>query len=229
VGGAIGAIIIIMNQQDIVTEFGIFARDWAEQLAGLNGNPTYRPIAQQWAEGKLVGGFDTFVVSNLIWFPIIAIMNWILFGFLTWLFTKIMGGTSDAAGFLGSLSFGAFFSTIGISMLLADQSGQVFAMLPGLGGESGSGSLVSPQTALGVLTIIGIIFTVYGLVLSLMAVNLAPENTVGQTVGVMVFLLVITGGIAYLIMSQAIQPNMSEFVSKVQNIDMSRPGSEMPQ
>ena len=212
-GGSIGTLILLLNQSKLAAAWEQYSSSTASGLAMLNSNLNYRGIAQEWAQGKLDSNFSSYVVDNLIWLPVVLTVLWIVIGLLTFFFSKILGGQTTAAGFLGAVAYGTFFINIAVGLLgVALIQAMAAKSMPPLDGMS----------------IAGLVLLAYGLILWLMGANTAPENTSGQTAGVMIFLLIIIGGVAFLIYSQVVDPKYKEFAAAVESLDPSK-GQEIPQ
>jgi hypothetical protein len=188
-GGVIATLIMVANQQKLSQEFNTYADTVASDLAAANGNPNYRDIAKATALDTLNRGFDTHVVKNLLAAPFVFIGLWLFIGIFTFLFSKMLGGTTTAANLLGTTAYSAFFVTIGIGLA------SVFII-----------RMIAAQAAAGSATpdglgIAGLLLILFGVVLFAMGVTQAADLSSGQTIGVLLFLVIVLGGASYGIMN----------------------------
>ena len=183
-GGLIGAFALLAQQRALVQLFHEYAVKVCNDVAMLNNNENYREIAARWGYESMDANFDVFVASNLVFFPILMVLIWLLVGTICFAASKLFGGTGTYGGVLGSLAYGSFFASIGLGFVAL--LGMEVAM---------SGGREVPTVS--VLAIIGLLLLIYALVLFLMGISQSSELTAGQVVGIIIVLLIVLGGIGY--------------------------------
>ncbi len=208
-GGMIGSVFLLLNKVMILEEFQSFATSVGNYVAQGNGSEIYRPDAAAWGTTVLTSGFDLYIVSNFIFFPVIAVVCWLLAGSLMYMFAKLLGGLGELSEFLGSVAYGAMFMAIGCAMsfVLKVQMLSMFSSLVGSGGVS--------QPSPDAISIIGLVLTLYGLILFIIGIGQGASITGGQVVGVVLIYLILVGVICYLIQSQLITPALEDFTTQI--------------
>jgi hypothetical protein len=209
-GGLIGTLVLFFKQSALVAAWTAYAENSAHTLAMANSNTNYRDIAEAYALSKLNANFSIYGLDMLVFLPMMLAVLWIVVGLLAFLFAKLFGGNTTLASFLGSLAFGSFFINIGIGLLGLFAINTVDAL-----SRQGTPSFDA-------MSIIGAILFVYGLILWIIAVNVAPENTTGQTIGVLIFVAVLLAGTAVLLQIQVFEPTYTQFKTNVETLDMSK-------
>ena len=212
-GGMIGSVVLLLNQVLIAEEFTSIATLVGNSIAESNYSEVYRLDAAAWGTSMLVNGFETNILSNFIFFPVIAVICWLLSGSLLYMFSKLLGGLGELSEFLGSLAYGAMFMSIGFAMSFV-----TYVQSLGLVGSLvGTGNITPPSPD--AISIVGIVLSIYGLVLLLIGISQGASITGGQVVGVVLIYLILIGLTSYLIQSQAVAPAFEDFTIKIINHD----------
>ena len=205
-GGLIGAFGLLAKQSAMTQAFHEYATTICNGVAQLNNNANYRDIAATWGVNALDSNFDIFVTSNLVFFPIVMVVMWLIVGSVSYVGSRMLGGQSSYGAFLGSLAYGSFFASIGLG----------FLTLYGIQALNGYAAETTPTPA--ALAIVGIVLLIYALVLFLMGIAQGADLAGGQVVGVLVVLLIVLGGIGIGLYYYA-QPAVESFTAEIQNYD----------
>ncbi|MBN2081787.1 YIP1 family protein [bacterium] len=203
-GGLIGTFGLLATQSLLTGSFHNIAVSLCNSAALLNSNANYRDIAAQYGISVMDGNFDIYVTSNLVFFPILMVVLWILVGSICFVASKVFGGQGSYGNFLSGLAYAAFFYSIGLA----------FAMPDSLAAYSASLEMVTASPS--VLGIIGSILMLYGIVLFIMGISQGADMAGGQVIGVVVVLLVVLGGLSYLGYYYA-TPIWQEFTNSIQS------------
>jgi Yip1 domain len=185
IGSMIATILLLYGKEAISTGFKDYSSAVAESLATQNSNQTYHDQVRDWARNRLDSGFETIITSNLMTFCVVIPILWFIVGFFAWLMTKIFGGPATLGNFLGTTAYSSFFFSIGLGLAGAALAGMV-----------ASTATQSPPTLDG-LAIGGLVLMAYGLIIFIMGMNNAAELSAGQTVGALIFLIIVLGGASY--------------------------------
>lgn len=204
VGGMIATILLLYNKEGVSTQFNDYSSSVAESLATQNTNQTYHEQIRDWARNRLDSSFDTVVTSNLMSFCVVIPILWFVVGFFAWLMTKIFGGGATLGNFLGTCAYASFFTSIGLGLAGVALAGFV-----------ASTATTAPPTLDG-LAIAGLVLVAYGVILFVMGVNNAAELSGGQTIGAIIFLLIVLGGAGYGGFYQG-QQMFGKFAAEVKN------------
>jgi hypothetical protein len=212
--GTIATIIFLVNQPKVVATFDNYAGMMATDIAAGNSNATYRDVAKDMAQKTMNDNFDIFFVQNTIMLPLFFVALWLVIGFLSFLFARIMTTGITAVDMLGTTAYSAFFSIIGLAL-----AGTLVIELAG----QGVGITPAPSPA----AIAGVVLILYAVVLFLMGVNQAADLTAGQTIGVIIILLIVLGGAGFLIKKQGGE-KFAEFKGRIQSFNPANrtPGAE---
>lgn len=198
-GGLIGTAVLLLKKTEIVDKFHEYARGVADFAAQANPSEIYRGDAADWGFNQLSMGFDNFVVSNFIFYPVVMVIIWLLIGIFCYLFSRMFGGMCAAGDFLGSVAYGSFFFAIGL----------------GLSFPTAVAALADPAALQpDVMGIIGVLLLIYGLVLSIIGMMQAAGLSGAQVVGVVLIMLILLGGLGYFIYSSA-TPLMDDFQGQI--------------
>ncbi|MCH7472066.1 hypothetical protein IIA79_03840 [bacterium] len=187
-GGLIATFILVVSQEQLSQSFNDYASTVSSDIAMMNSNPTYRDIAEKNCLDRMNGNFNVYLMNNLVFFPVVMVILWLVIGFLAFLGARMFGGQCTVGDFLSSTAYGAFFSSIGLGMAFL-----LFLQLLASSASQDFGQLGQPN----ILGIIGAILLVYGVILFLIGAVQAAELTGGQLVGVIFILLVVLGGLSY--------------------------------
>jgi hypothetical protein len=217
-GGLIGLVYLTFQQPQISSDFSRFAASTGSQIAQGNSNANYREIAGRLGGDRIDNALQTFVVGNFIWFPALWLVLWIVTGLLFFLMSKMFGSQTSASDFLGALAYPFFFYAIADALSLPAQATLLTGSLFGQ----------SPDTAMGLPTIIAAVLGFYGFVLFCMAVVQAAEISFGQFIVCLILAGILKGGAGYYLMTQQFQPMADSFVGEVTSYDPSKPGFKMP-
>lgn len=185
IGGMIATIILLYNKEQVSAQFTDYSGAVAESLATQNTNQTYHDQVRDWARNRIDSSFDTVVTSNLMSFCVVIPIFWFVIGFLAWLMTKIFGGGATLGNFLGTCAYGSFFASIGLGLAGIAIAGMVAA------------TATQSPPALDGMAIAGLVLLAYGVILFVMGLNNAAEISAGQTIGALIFLLILLGGAGY--------------------------------
>jgi hypothetical protein len=183
--GLIATVIMLAGQTKIVDAYSVYSTHIATDLGEGNVNPNYKDIARDKAQRTLDSNFNIFFVQNMLILPMFFVGVWLVIGFLTFILSKIFNGGATAVDMLGTTAYSAFFMTIGFALATPFLIGQI-------AGAAGA-TAASPDP----MGIIGAVLMLYGVVLYFLGVTHAAELSGGQTLGVVIFLLVLLGGLSY--------------------------------
>lgn len=203
-GGLIGAFGLLAKQSALTQAFHDYAATVCNDVSLQGVNANYREIAATWGINALDSNFDIFVTSNLVFFPIVMVVLWLVVGSICYVGARVLGGQSEYGAFLGSLAYSSFFASIGLGFI------SLFAIQT-LGATAAK---TSPMP--GVLAIIGIVLMLYSLVLFLMGIAQGADLAGGQVIGVLVVLIIVLGGIGFGCYYYA-QPAWESFTAEIQN------------
>jgi len=203
-GGLIGTFGLLATQSQLTTSFHDIATTLCNGAAQMNSNANYRDIAAQYGISIMDGNFDIYVTSNLVFFPILMVVLWIITGSICFVASKVFAGQGSYGNFLSGLAYGAFFYSIGLAFSVPDSLAAYSASL--------QTSAVAPSA----LGIIGSILMLYGIVLFIMGVSQGADLAGGQVIGVIIVLIVVLGGLSYLGIYYA-TPIWQEFTNSIQS------------
>lgn len=187
-GGLIGTLVIFTQLTSIQAGLGAFAQAVSSMVSNGATNKNYADVVGATALNTVNQNLDNYIVNNLILLPLLVVAIWILASFLAFLFSKMLGGQASMPGMAGALAYAYFFLAIGGCMSASVQIG----MLPSMFGAGAAGT---PE--MGALTIIGLILQLFGVILFLMGISQGGDLTIGATVGVLIFMMVILVGAQY--------------------------------
>jgi hypothetical protein len=207
-GGLIATFILVANQETIKSAFGDYAQTVAHNAAMTNSNPNYTGIAEEYGVDIMTGNFEVFFLSNIIFFPVVAVLLWLVFGLLAYLGARIFGGLCATGDFLGATAYSAFFTAIGFGLA-------ALYLVQSLGVIAGE-----PTATPDIVGIIGLVLMLYGVILFLVAITQSAELTGGQAAGALIVMLIVLGGIGYLIYYFA-NPVYSAFLDQIRMYDPS--------
>jgi hypothetical protein len=217
-GGLIGALVLTALQPKVHDTFVQVAKDTGRELAQGNGNPNYRDTAADWADNKILNNLETYVEGNLIWLPGVALAMWFVVGFMFWLFSKMFGAQTTLGNFLGALSYGYFFYSIGFALylpsLIKAWTNMLFA-LPAAPDMDG-------------LTIAGAVLMFYGAILIAIGVVNSSEITIGQFIVCFILYAILAGGSMSALQYYQFMPKAATFSSEVKSLDPSKAGYRLP-
>jgi hypothetical protein len=219
-GGVIGAFVLLLNQPTMVSGYHQAAQVVATGLAQTAPNPTYRPVAEQWALGKIDAAFNVFFINNMIFFPLLLVGFWLLIGSVAYVGARMFGGHAAYGPFLGTLAYSYFFGGIGLGCLTAAIFNSATTFKDVLAGG------MPPTDA---WTIAGGVLLLYGIVLFCMGVMQAADLTTGQMIGALVVLLIVVGGGSALGYFYGAAPKYQTFASQMTTFDPSKQGYTIPQ
>jgi hypothetical protein len=207
-GGLIGTFGLLAQQAQLSQAFHTFAETVCNDAALLNTNLNYRDIAANYGIRIMDGNFDIFVSSNLVFFPILMVVLWLLVGTVCFLGAKMLGSHTAYGDFLGSIAYSAFFASIGLGFtsLLIIQGMAAYVQQGG----------ISP----GALSIVGLVLLLYALILFFMGIAQGGDLASGPVVGVVIVLIFVLGGIGFGIYYYA-KPIWEDFTSQIQSYDPS--------
>ncbi len=187
-GGLIGTLVVFLQLDKIKDGLSAFAQSVSTMVASGATNKNYADVIGSTALTTVNQNVDNYVINNLILLPLYFVAMWILVSLLAFAFSKMLGGQSTMPGMAGALAYSYFFMAIGTCMALTTQIG----MLPSMFGAAAGAS-----PGMDVVAIIGMILNLFGVILFLMGISQGGDLTVGATVGVLVFMLIILGGGEY--------------------------------
>jgi hypothetical protein len=220
-GGLIGAIILLTQQEQMTQGFHTFAEALGKTYAMGAANSNYRDLAAQWCTNKLDSGFSIYVMNNLIFFPVVMLLVWLVIGTITFLGSKMFGGSAAYGPMLSTLAYSAFFFAIADGCLMASSVTSLNMMKDLFAGAG------SPPTD--VFFIVGALLALYGLILFFIGVSQAADVTAGQMIGIIIVLLVLVGGGTFAAIYYSGKPAFEGLASQVKSFDPSKPGYTIPQ
>jgi hypothetical protein len=208
-GGLIASFLMIQGRDDMAVSFHDFSQAVCADAAQQNSSEVYRDIAAETGMTTMDDQFGIYLLDNLIFVPVAMVLIWLILGLIAWVGTKIVGSPVTLGNLLGALAYGCLFISIGFG-LMATFIVDSIAGIP-------SGDPVMP----GGMAIAGIVLLLYGLVLYLIGVAQGAQITGGQAAVPIVLLVVVLGGLGYLVYSQA-SPAFDEFLNTIRTYDPSR-------
>jgi hypothetical protein len=206
-GGLIGTFGLLAQKAVIAEEFTSYATQVCNDIAMGNNNENYRAIAATWGLDTMVDNINIFVLDNLIFFPVVMVLVWLIVGLVCFVGAKLFSGNCTAGSLLGALAYSSFFASTGLG----------FVALTALRAIAAGGG--TPQ--IDVLGIIGAVLLLYALILFFMGIASAAEIQAGQTAGVVIVLLIVFGGIGYGVYAMSTEP-WETFKNAIQSYDPSR-------
>ncbi len=223
-GGLIGTFILVNAQGEMVQGFHVYSSTYANVVAEGGASSTYKDVAATWGTNKLDATFANYFISNLPLFPVLLVLNWFLIGFLSFLGAKMFGGQTTLSTLLGAFAYPYFFLAIGQAAYLVAviSSFKSFADLT-------QGSMGDTSGINMIWLSVGLVLSLYGVILWFIALAQGGQLTVGGIIGVLVVLAIVNGGIQALITYQGVKPWTEELVSDIQAIDPSKPNFQMPE
>jgi hypothetical protein len=213
--GLIGTLILMMTQPQLLDGFSQFSTSFANSAAQGNANATYRDIAASWGAMQLENFFTVYVASNLVFYPIVAVLVWLVVSIVLYGIVRILGGQMTAGAFLSMLAYPYFFGVIGVACIAA-------GLLPDLSG------LIGGTPAMGVFTIIGALLFLYSLILTMIGINQGAECGPTRMIISLIILLVLLGGGGYAGGVYGVKPALDKFKSDVKSFDPSKENYQLP-
>jgi hypothetical protein len=210
--GLIATFVLLANQPQMENGFHSFAAQWCSQVAQGNGNPTYRDDAANLGTGTLDALVKAYLFNNLVFYPVVAVLFWLVGGFIVFLIARMFGGHTTAGDLLGTLAYPMFFFTIGKACALA-------GVVPGMDSLATGGT-----PPMGVLAIVGAVLILYAVVLWLIGIVQAAELTTAQMIGVIVVLGIVLGGCGTAWYQYGAKKSIDNFKVKITSHDPSKPG-----
>jgi hypothetical protein len=213
--GLIGTLILMMSLTQMQDGFNQFSSSYATSAAQGNANATYRDIAASYGTMQLDNFFSVYVASNLVFYPIVAVIIWLLVSIVLFGIVRVIGGQITAGAFLSMLAYPYFFGVIGVACMAA-------GLLPDLKG------LIGGSPAIGVFTIIGALLFLYSLILTMIGINQGAECGPTRMIISLIILLVLLGGGGYAGAVYGVQPALDKFNSDVKGFDPSKENFQLP-
>jgi len=207
-GGLIASFLMIQHRQDMATDFHEFSTAVCADAAQQNSSDVYRDIAADWGVTTMDSQFGIYFLDNLIFVPVAMVILWLVLGLVAWIGTKIVGSPSTLGNLLGSLAYACLFISIGFGLAATF----LVEAVAGLG----TGEPVMP----GGMAIAGIVLMLYGLVLYLIGIAQGGSIAAGQALVPIILLLVVIGGLGYLVYAQS-QPTFDSFLGNIRSYDPS--------
>jgi hypothetical protein len=227
-GGLIGTFILINAQNDMTQGFHDTAVVFATAAAEGGSSTNYRDVAANWGTNKLDDTFNNNITSNLSFYPVLLVLNWIFVGFFAFLGAKMFGGHTTLGTLLGSFAYPTFFLSIGLAAFTVACFGSLSTVMSAFGGAGASSAAASGGMNM-LWTTVGFVLLVYGIILWFIALAQGGQVTIGGVIGVLVVLLVVNGGLGALAFYQGIAPWHKALITNIQSIDPSKPGFQMPE
>jgi len=81
-GGLIGTFGLLASKTVLAEEFTSHATQVCNDIALGNNNENYRAIAAGWGLDTMVDNFDILVLDNLIFFPVVMVLVWLIVGLI---------------------------------------------------------------------------------------------------------------------------------------------------
>lgn len=189
-GGLVGTLVLFTQMDKLKAGLGAFAETLASTVAAGATNKNYADVIKNTALTTVNNNIDNFVISNLWLLPLVIVVLWIFVSFLAFIFAKMLGGSVTMPSMAGALAYAYFFWAIAYGLNAAASASSLSMAIPGNPG-------MTAMPSLGVLGIIGAVLSLYALILFIMGVSQGGDLTTGATIGVLVFLIVIIGGIEF--------------------------------
>jgi hypothetical protein len=203
-GGLIATLILFQNEDKLTSAFQEYSSSMASTLAQGNSNSIYQENVTNWARERMDRAFETYATGNLTLYVIAALALWFVIGLLGFVLARMFGGQCTVGNFLGSTAYAAFFANIGLGL-----AGVAIVQFV-------AASATQAAPALDAMGIAGIVLLLYGCILFVIAANNAADLSGGQTVGVLIFLLVLLGGAGAWIHYEG-KKSFSNFTGEVQS------------
>jgi hypothetical protein len=213
--GLIGSLILLVNQPQMVSGFHEYSADLSKTAAQANSNENYREIAAKWGTDTLDGVFTSYFSGNLVFYPIVVLLVWLVLGFVLFGIVRMVGGQIGAGAFLTMMAYPYFFGIIGFACLLA-------GLLPDMKGLAGG------APAMGIWTIIGGLLFLYSLILTMIGVNQGAECGTTRMLISVIILLILLGGGSWAGMNYGAKPRMDKFQSDIKGLDPSKENYKLP-
>lgn len=213
--GLIGSLILLVNQPQMVSGFHTYSADFCKSAAQANSNANYREIAAGWGTSTLDNEFTNFFAGNLVFYPIVVLLVWIVLGVVLFGIVRIVGGQISMGAFLTMMSYPYFFGIIGVACLLA-------GLLPDMKGLAGG------APAMGLWTIIGGLLFLYSLILTMIGINQGAECGPTRMLISLVILLILLGGGSWAGMNYGAKPVLDKFQSDIKSFDPSKENFTLP-
>jgi hypothetical protein len=183
--GLITALIVHVRTEDLRATWQASSQAEASAIAAGAANRIYADVIESSSKDKLDANFENFFVGNIIFIPLILLGYWFVLSILAFLFSRMLGGQCTLGGVAGALAYAYFFGFIAQGLTMDTQIG---SFLGSLSGTPPGSPAMSP------LVIVGMILSLYSAILWFMALSQGGDLTVGQIIGVTIFIAVIVGG-----------------------------------
>lgn len=207
-GGLIASALMIHSRQELATEFHDYSTAVCSEAAQQNSSEVYRGIASEWGVTTMDSQFGIYLLDNLIFVPVALVLLWLVLGLVAWVGVKIVGSQATLGNLLGSLAYGCLFMSIGFGLIAP----YIVAAVHGM---------VSQQPEMpGGMAIAGIVLLIYGLVLYLIGLGQGGGITAGQVIAPIILLLIVIGGVGYLVYYQT-HPTFETFLDSIRSYNPS--------
>ncbi|MCC7479542.1 hypothetical protein IT575_13955 [bacterium] len=187
-GGLIGTLAIFLQMDKVKSGLGAFAQAVSDMVANGASNKNYADVLGATAMTTVNQNVDNYILNNLVLLPLYFVAVWVIVSLLAFAFSKMLGGQATLPGMAGALAYSYFFGAISAGLSITSTINSLPMM---------AGSTTAPAGGMEILAIIGLVLNLYALVLFLMGISQGGDLTVGATVGVLVFMLIILGGGQY--------------------------------
>lgn len=184
-GGLIAVGIMVATQDKIAEAYNNYSSKVSSDLGQANSNAIYRDVAEKYAKDRLDTNFDIYFMQNMILMPMLFLAVWFILGTLVFLFSKIFQSTVAWPDMLGTAAYSAFFFAIGVGLAMP--------FIIGFIASKAGAEAPTPDVMAG----IGLVLVLYGVVLFLMGIGGAAEISMGQVIAVVLFLVIILGGLGW--------------------------------
>jgi hypothetical protein len=198
-----------------VAGFHEYSADFCQTAAQANSNANYRDIAAKWGTDTLDSVFTNYFAGNLVFYPIVALLVWLVLGIVLFGIVRIVGGQISAGAFLTMMAYPYFFGIIGFACLLA-------GLLPDTKGLAGG------APAMGLWSIIGGLLFLYSLILTMIGVNQGAECGATRMLISVIILLVLLGGGSWAGVNYGAKPVLDKFHNNIKGFDPSKANFTLP-
>ena len=213
--GLIGSLILLVNQPQMVAGFHDFSADSCKSATQANSNENYREIVADWGTSTLDDLFRNYFAGNLVFYPIVVLMVWIILGIVLFAIVRIVGGQIGAGAFLTMMAYPYFFGIIGFACLMA-------GLLPDMKGLAGG------APAMGLWSIVGGLLFLYSVILALIGINQGAECGATRMLISVIILLILLGGGGWAAMNYGAKPVLDKFQSNLKSLDPSKDNFQWP-
>jgi len=208
-GGLFVGLYATMFHNAISSAYQAFAKATIESALASYANPTYRDVVFQNGVDRMLDSFSVYYQGNLVWFPLLVVAGWFVFGFLFFVVLRFFGSGASYREILSAISYWCFlFGAIGGYF-------EFHALLSSLSAPAGSLN-VSAVDMLG--SLVGLVLWVYLII----CLSQGSELPILQTIIAWVIVDVVVGAAIGALVYYLAFPKFNEFIKGLQSFDPSK-------